>query len=204
MEYFCLVVDDHSDSPYWNLCIDEARLESSGGDIWAYSAGTPIEDACEVPCLVDQPGLSADFNMDGLTAVPIVSSRLAGVLLELAPSNIQLISANLNARGEWKVVNVVSLVDAFDDCNSIASRSDDERSALRGVMRLIVDPSKIGSQHLFRLSATTNDIIVSETLMRRCQDSAFTNMKFVPATLDAWNSYVQDTKDDRWCLRLWK
>lgn len=204
MEYFCLVFDDNVKSPYWNLSIDEARFEASGGDIWAFSAGRKSDYLGRVPCRVDHPGLSADFNLDALTTVPIVSARVASLILELAPSNVQLIPADLNAPGEWSVVNIVSLIDAFDDRNSIASFTDEQPTSIRGVMRLIVDPLRTGAQHLFRLSAAPNGIIVSEILMQRCQNAGFSNMKFVPATISLWYSYAKDTEDDRWCVRPWK
>lgn len=208
MECYELSFDDDDENPYWELCINEEQLERANGDIWAYSRGERSPRTERVPCLIDHEGIEADCDIDALSGTPIVSQRLADLLSEIAPDDIQLIPVELDAPGTWAIVNVLPIVDAIDYDNSIISYHDTDNPTFagkpRGIIRLIVKPALLGQHSIVRLKDWTVSIIVTEVLRERCRNTRMTNLKFIPATITNWNRYATNPKDDQWCFRPWR
>jgi len=208
MKYYELYFDDFGETPYWHISIDERRLESNKGDIWALSNGQRCTWKHPWPCVVSDTGVEADYNIDALTTVPIVSDRLAQFMTEVAPNDMELVPVALDAPGSWWAMNVLPIVDAIDFKNSVISFHDADHPKKagkpRGVMRLIVTPDALNGHHLARLKDWKIAIIASESVKMGCQKRGMTNMKFIPATVPEWNAYAIDTKDDRWCFRPWR
>lgn len=203
MTFYDLWFDDDGD--HWQIAIEESKLELLGCDYWAYSRGESCKRTEPVPCRIDDPGEPADFNTDAITATPIVSQRLGELLESIAPSEIQLIPARLDAPGKWAILNVLPLVEGIDYRNSVMTFHDAAHPTKpgkpRGIMRLMVTPEKLGAHHLCRLRDWSVAIIVSGLVKEQCQKSGMTNMKFVPATLSEWSRYADNPKDDQWCYR---
>jgi hypothetical protein len=205
MLFYTLWFDDGDDSDSWLPCIDKGRLQQAGGDIWAYSRCEFCRDAITVPCGVEYHGLPEfDCNLDPLTSVPIVSNRLARLFTEICPNIIQLVPAQIDAPGSWWIVNVLPLVDAIDYAKSVISfhKMDHPRHPGKpaGIVRLMVK-NDIPLPHIFRVKDFTVSMVVSEVIRERCQEERITNMKFIPATIEEWFAYWNDTNSERWCYR---
>ena len=203
MRFYLLKTDNDGSSPYWGMRIDEELLTPAS--VWDFSRGENC-DIRNVPCQVSHPGVEADFNADGLTSTPIVSTKLACLVREIAGHDVQCIPAVVDATGEWTVLNPLAVVNAMDLELSVVKYADENTlpKRIKGVMRLIIDSEKVDSNHIFRVGESPVNIVVSDVVKDRCQHAEFSNMRFVPASFDEWNEYLVDPSSEKWCTRPWK
>jgi len=180
-----MCIDDSDNSPYWDLAVDEGSWKKPSLDVWQYSRCERLVNLVPVPIAIEHTGTPADYDIDAFS-VPIVSRRLADLLIEIAPHEIQLIPALIENPGEWFVLNVLSEVDAIDYKRSVMTFYEPEHPRLpgkpRGVVQLILDPAKVGDHRIFRLHDWMVAVVVSEAVKRRCELAGMTNMKFVPVS----------------------
>jgi uncharacterized protein DUF1629 len=207
MEYYELFIDNSFHTPYWQLAIDEKLLEMRGGDIWSYSRGEKCAET-PVPCRIRLNGEPADYNQDALTTAPIVSSRLAELLFDIAHDDIQLVRVQMEAPGDWSVVNVTSIINAIDYTKSVMTFHDADHPRKpgkpSGIARLIVNKELIGGHHMFRLGEYKTTIIVSASIKERCQNALMTRMKFIPTNMTDWMRYLANPHTEEWCYHPWR
>ncbi|MBN1210717.1 MAG: hypothetical protein JXB05_38065 [Myxococcaceae bacterium] len=133
--------------------------EPSGEDVlpWLLMRGEPIDFGGPLKVAIKFPGPPMDFSFASFD-LPVVSSKLASLLQELAPGDVQLLPVKVGSRRDKRyVLNVIRTVKCIDDaaCDEVQyvtpERNQPERlghySAVHG---LRIDPSKVGDAQIFQ------------------------------------------------------
>jgi len=206
--FYNLWFDDNDNNPYWHVGLDKRNPEHPIPDEWAFTRGEPIATPDPIPILIRDSGTSTDFQEDSVNCTPVISARLARILREVCPSDIQLIPALIDDPGEWYVLNVNGLINAIDYSNSVATFHEANHPRKpgkpRGFVRLIVDAEQLRGKHICRLVDWTLPIIVSDVIKQRCQAEKLTNMKFIPVEMSEWKRYQDNPDEDYWCYRPYR
>src|SRR6188768_273679 len=119
--YFELT-DDMSRPDRWLLGdpIDEQGKEVRG---WRFMNGEPTRFDGRLRIPVYHPGSSLDFTRVDTGGFPVVTEKVARVLAELAPGDVQLFPAEVESRSEtYFVVNVARRVKCIDEAASAEVR----------------------------------------------------------------------------------
>lgn len=158
--------------------IDQARDETPIG-VWD----------CR-PVVIDRPvryfifaeGMRVDFN-DCSAAEIITSRRLAFLLKELAPDDIQLVPVEVKGdAGEWWLVHVLTHLDCMDRKHTLfsyePSRDRKIHGQITGVLKLVVDPERIGDRQIFRAKGWEVDLLVSERVKGAMEKAGVTGAQF--------------------------
>jgi hypothetical protein len=126
-------------------------------------------------------------ELSGIIA-PVVHARVARVLTELAPSDVQALPAEIEGQVEqFCVINVVREVKCIDDqrCTEVeyyTPRAEDGSpgSAKRyaSVIGLRIDPAKVRDEKIFRTWGWSSAIIVSEEVKRGLERIGTVGVKF--------------------------
>ncbi|WP_426733627.1 imm11 family protein [Myxococcus faecalis] len=170
----------------WSLGdpLDETGQEVE--DIWAFAEGRPIRPPGRLTFPIDEPGRALDFSTAGVGSAPIVHVRVATLIAERAPDDIQLFPVDIPGCPEQYVMLVVSkLVRCIDDTASeeiLYWKPEDERpdklGQYRSVYGIRVDPTKVGSARVFRTWGWEIALIVSEDIKVVLEHARITGAKF--------------------------
>jgi hypothetical protein len=163
--YFALTM---ADEERWHLEIEERFADGTSVDIWCYSGCSANGNPKPVPFRIQVPGRRVDYNPTAFLAT-VVSNRVAGILEGIAPNALQRIPAIVDGKtGEWEVINVLPCMDCIDQKASLIQYYPADHPTKagkpRGVIRLVLDPSRIGSHQIFRLKDWRVAIIVSNVV----------------------------------------
>ncbi|ATB28794.1 imm11 family protein [Melittangium boletus] len=141
-------------------------------DIWTFTEGRSIEirEALRIP--LSRPGRALDFDKTTVAGTPIVSERVAIVLRELAPQDVQLFPVEVEGRTEpYFLLNVARTILCIDDAACDEARlwmPEDGRPELVGqyhvVTGLRIDVSKVGDARVFRPWGYCPPIIVDREI----------------------------------------
>jgi len=146
----------------------------------------PLIVGAPVPFIIYANGRQMDFNRVSYCAI-VASGRLADLWRRIVPGEVQLLPATVAGDdGSWWVANVLSRVDCIDHRRSKITYYPDNHAEHpgepRGVMRLVLDPDRIGDRHILRPRGWEVATVVSETVKRAMEDNLMTGMQFVPVT----------------------
>jgi len=146
----------------------------------------PMDASNRVRLIVYADGRRVDFNETSYCAI-VASDRLADLLRRIVPSEVQFLPATVAGDdGSWSVVNVLSRVDCIDHKRSkityYPANHAEHPGEPRGVLRLVLDPNRIGDRHFLRPRGWEVATVVSETVKRAMEDNLMTGMQFVPVT----------------------
>ena len=130
-----------------------------------------------------------EFSVAG-AAVPIVHEKVAELLSTLAPADVQLIPAEVEAQaGGYFALNTLRKVKCIDDaaCEEVQYRtSEDDQPDMVGEYRSVVgmriDPAKVGDAKVFRPWGWPVVLIVSEDIKEALEREAVTGVKFQDVT----------------------
>ncbi|HYO66305.1 MAG TPA: DUF1629 domain-containing protein [Archangium sp.] len=186
--YFELI-DDMSSPDRWLLGdpVDEQGNEVRTRQFMS-GEPTPFDGRLRVP--IYHPGTSLDFSRADTSGIPVVSQKVANVLLTLAPGDIQLIPVEMDSRPEpYFLVNVSRLVKCIDDkaCEEVLYwKPEDGRPEKVGQYREVygmrIDPSKVGDAKVFRPRGYKGTLIVSEDIKEALERTGATGTEFREVT----------------------
>jgi len=165
-------------------------LDSDGTTVepWEFSNGKRVD--VKAPLRIPQyvPGCALDFSEFASNPIPVVNQRLAQLLTEKVPDDIQLITAHIDEVSEpYYVVNVLRFIRCIDDAASDEVEywlPEDERPDKVGKYRVVsglrIDPSKVEGAHLFRPWGWEVVLIVSAELKEAIEALGVIGAKFDP------------------------
>jgi hypothetical protein len=154
-------------------------------DPWVFTDGLPIPHPGRVKLRVVVPGQALDLSYGGIGA-PIVHVKVASLLAELAPEDVQTFSVEIEGQPEQFCILVATrLIRCIDER---ASRHvelwqpEDGRpekvGQYRDVRGLRIDPSKAGDAKVFRTWGWPIALIVREDIKDALERMGATGLQF--------------------------
>ncbi|WP_224249704.1 imm11 family protein [Hyalangium gracile] len=180
---------DLSDDVYiagrWHLGtpIDSAGQEHGS---WLFMQGEPARVQGQLRVPLYRPGRPLDFSLADAGAIPVVHARVASLLKQLAPGDIQLFPVEIDGQtDQFCLMNVTRLVMCIDDAASEEVEywtPEDGRPEKTGKYRAVagmrIDPSKVGDARVFRPWGWTIALIVAEEIKEALDHIGATGTKF--------------------------
>lgn len=167
-------------------------IDEQGKEVRArqFMSGEPtrIDGRLRVP--VYHPGTSLDFSRADPGAIPVVTDKVARVLAELAPGDVQLFPLEVESRpGTYFLVNVTRLVKCIDDEASeevLYWKPEDGRpekvGQYRDVYGLRIDASQVAGAKVFRPWGWSVALIVAEDIKEALEHTGATGLDFREVT----------------------
>ncbi|WP_342747787.1 imm11 family protein [Melittangium boletus] len=139
---------------------------------------------------VHHPGTPLDFTRVDPGAIPVVTEKVARVLAELAPGDVQLFPVEVQSRPEaYFLVNVARLVKCIDDEAStevLYWKPEDGRpekvGQYRDVYGMRIDPSQVADAKVFRPSGWRVALIVASDVKEALERTGATGLDFREVT----------------------
>jgi len=189
LRYFELF-DDVSVPGRWEL---NDPTDQSGREVanpWMFRKGEPVqfEERLRVP--LTRPGRPLDFSMAGIGVTPVIHAKVAAILTQLAPADVQLLPVDVASQSEpYFIANVTRVVRCIDDEASEEVRywkPEDRRPEKVGKYRAVsgmrIDPTKVGDAKVFRTWGWTIALIVTEDIKEALERAGITGVKFKEVT----------------------
>ncbi len=150
-------------------------------------SGTPLEMEGRLRISIEGPGRPLDFT-HAAYSIPVVHVRVASVLSEVAPDDIQLLRVDVPSQpDQYLVLNALQIIQCIDDERSTEVRYWEPEDGMPekvgsyfSVAGMRIDPTKVGGARMFRTWGWTGALIVSEDLKAALEQSGATGMKFTP------------------------
>jgi Immunity protein family (Imm11) len=180
MRYFDLM-DDIFIHDCWLLGTptDQEGARIPGG----FLSGEPIrvKGPLRVPLTIH--GFPLDFSI--AEVAPVVHIRIASILAEMAPTEVQLIPVEIDSHpDQYCLLNTLRLVKCVDDDRSEVYywKPEDGEPERPGkyvsVFGLRIDPSKVGDARVFRPWGWEITLIVSEDIKDALERAGMTGARF--------------------------
>ena len=186
--YFKLI-EDMTSPERWLLSdtVDEHGTEVSARLLMS-GEPTRFDGRLRVP--IYHPGSALDFSIADTGGIPVVTQKVASVLSELAPDDVQLLSVTVDSRSEpYFLVNVARTVKCIDEAASeevqfwtLEDGQPERIGEYRVVAGMRIDPSKVGDAKVFRPWGWTVVIIVAEDVKEALERTGATGMVFTEVT----------------------
>lgn len=182
--YFMLKTDVQAGNWYLGDPLNEAGEEVD--DIWEFSEGHPVHPGGRLTLPISEPGRRLDYTTAGAGWTPIVHVKVATLLAEMAPDDVQLIPVDVEDCPEQYVMLVVTkLIRCIDDQATeevLYWKPEDERpdklGKYRSVYGLRIDPTQVGGVKVFRPWGWTGVLIVSEDIKDALERAHVTGAEF--------------------------
>lgn len=153
-----------------------------------FTVGLPVNIRSTPNIAIKTAGIPLDYTHT-LLDVPVATHRVAEVFSKIAGSDIQRITATVDNRPGYEIINICRLVPCLDERLSIFTKwtAQDHRPELAGHYRMVgnlmVDPQRIPpSTHAFRIERWEPPIIVSDKLMEALLSVGAVGVKFTPVS----------------------
>ena len=135
------------------------------------------------------PGTPVDFALADYNT-PVVHARVAGLLAEVAPADVQLVPVEVASCNEaYFILNVTRVVKCIDDKASTEVKywkPEDGRPEKTGNYRAVygmrIDPALVGEAKVFRTWGWTSALIVSEDIKETLERARVTGVRFKEVT----------------------
>ncbi len=155
----------------WALGVPTDSRGQEIEDPWAFTDGSAVPSLGRLTVPIDRPGKPVDFSLAGFAA-PVVHVRVASLLAELAPTDVQLLPVDIQGQPEQFCILVATrLVRCIDDEASGAVeywRPEDGRPEKVGQYRKVsgmrIDASKVGGVKVFRTWGWSVALVISEEI----------------------------------------
>jgi hypothetical protein len=170
----------------WTLGLITDPQGQEVDDPWIFKQGRPIPHPGRLKIPIQIPGKALDLSYAGMGAL-VVHIRVASVLAELAPEDVQVFPVEVEGQpDQFCVLVATKLVRCIDER---ASRyveiwqPEDGRPEKVGLYRdvrgLRIDPSKVDDSKVFRTWGWSIVLIVREDIKDALERSGATGMQFV-------------------------
>ncbi|WP_398577278.1 imm11 family protein [Stigmatella hybrida] len=182
--YFDLSDDVHIAGRWYLGTPTDAAGQEHGS--WLFTRGGLAQVKGPLRVSLYRPGKALDFSLADAGAIPIVHARVASLLREFAPEDVQLFPIEVEDQPDpFFLVNVTRLVKCIDDRASEEVEywmPEDGRPEKTGKYRAVagmrIDPSKVGDAKVFRTWGWTIALIVSEEIKEALERIGATGTKF--------------------------
>lgn len=151
-----------------------------------FKNGVPVhvQDRLKVPIKIR--GKPLDFSLAGIGVAPVVHVKVASLLKELAPDDVQLFPVDIEGQpDQFCILNVTRALKCIDDEASedvTYWTPEDGRpekvGQYQGVHGMRIDPSKVGDAKVFRTWGWSIALIVSEEIKEALERIEATGTKF--------------------------
>lgn len=202
-QYFKLF-DDLYIPGRWHL---ERPMDERGQEIqtWLFDQGEPVHVEGRIRIPINIPGKALDFSLLTSGPVPVVHARVAAVLAEMAPGDVQLIPVEVEGQAEpYFLLNITRVVKCIDDEASGQVRYvtpehelPEQLGQYRFVLDMRIDPSKVGDAQVFRTWGWLA-MIVSEDIKSALERMGVTGTKFTLVTGPSSVSPEQRARSRKW------
>jgi hypothetical protein len=166
----------------------DGPVDEQGEEVapWMFRVGQPVVLTGGLKVPLYRMGNPVDFSATAMSVTPIVHPKIAAVLAELAPADVQILPVEVEGQSEpYFLVNVTRMVKCIDDsaCEEVLYwKPEDGRpektGTYRNVVGLRIDKSKVGGAKVFRTWGWSIALIVSEDLKNALERIGATGMKF--------------------------
>jgi uncharacterized protein DUF1629 len=154
-----------------------------------YTDGKPQPDPGPLRIPLRRRGSPMDWTAAD-SAMPVVSEKVARILRDLAPSDVQLFSIKVQGRKEpYYIANAAHACACVDEERSVDVRrftEDGIRPDLAGqyevIGTLIIDPKRTGGHQLFRVKDWEVTLIASEKIKDAFERAGVVGAHFTPVT----------------------
>ncbi|MEA9589731.1 DUF1629 domain-containing protein [Xanthomonas sp. WHRI 10064A] len=138
-------------------------------------------------------GFEVDYSLAGYASVPVLSKKAVDSLMGLPEidepyRNVVFAPVEIERkilRQNYFAMIIETQIDCVDEVNSefsVFEKNDPVRPDLAGTYRnffnLVIDVSKVGEKHIFRLKKYLGAVIVSEEVKRRFEGAEVTGVAF--------------------------
>jgi hypothetical protein len=167
----------------WHL---DTPIDRQGRKVhnWDFKRGTPVHVEGRLKIPIEIAGRPLDFSGAGLR-IPVVHVRVASMLAERAPGDVQLIPADIEGQPEQYLILVATrLIRCIDEEASEVSFWTPEHGVpekvghYMGVDRLRIDKTKVGDAKVFRPEGWEVALIVSEEIKGALERMGATGTRF--------------------------
>jgi hypothetical protein len=154
-------------------------------DPWQFRVGEPAQLKGQVQIPIKRPGTPLDFSHAAFS-IPVVHVRVASLLVELAPDDVQLIPVQIAGQpDQFYILNATRLVQCIDDKASGEIRywrPEDGRPEKTGQYRAVygmrINTSQVSDAKVFRTWGWTVALIVSEEIKKALESIGATGTRF--------------------------
>ncbi|WP_225411653.1 imm11 family protein [Stigmatella hybrida] len=175
---------DDLDVPHrWYLA---TPIDSRGRKVhdWDFIRGTPVHVDGRLSIPIKIAGRPLDFSW-ALLSVPVVHVKVASMLADRAPGDVQLIPADIEGqRDQYLVLVATRLIRCIDEEASKVRfwkpehGVPDKVGQYMGVDRLRIDKRRVGNAGVFRPEGWEVALLVSEELKNAIEDMGVTGARF--------------------------
>ncbi|NOK23841.1 imm11 family protein [Corallococcus carmarthensis] len=159
-------------------------------DIWQFADGCPVKVDERLTIPIGHPGKVVDYSVTSVGGAPVVHRRVASVLTELAPDEVQVIPVEVEGQSDPYFILVatrtIRCIDDQESAEVLYWKPEDERPELTGTYRAVygmrIDPTKVGDAKVFRPWGWNVVLIVSEDIKEALERSGATGMAFREVT----------------------
>ena len=172
------------DVPYrWLL---DTPVDSKGHEVfsWDFKQGKPVQVEGRLKIPIELKGRPLDFSGAG-AKIPVVHVKVASMLSERAPGDVQLIPADVEGQPEpYFVLVATRLIRCIDEAASEVSFWKPEHGVpdkvghYMGVDRLRIDKTQVGHAKVFRPEGWEVVLIVSEDIKDALEQMGATGTLF--------------------------
>jgi hypothetical protein len=167
----------------WHL---DTPIDSQGRKVfdWDFKRGTPVHVEGRLKIPIEIAGRPLDFSGAGLR-IPVVHVKVASMLAEQAPGDVQLIPADIEGQPDQYLVLVATrLIRCIDEEASEVSfwtpehGVPDKVGQYMGVDRMRIDKARVGNAKVFRPEGWEVVLIVSEEIKDALERMGATGTRF--------------------------
>lgn len=180
------IVDDTSLEGRWYL--DEPTSPAGPLDAREFTQGRAVEAPAGLVVPVQSAGRSLDFTLAAFD-MPVLRRPLAEMVETMAGEGaVQRVAAAIDGEGGYDILNVLRVVDAFDEHRATFTRwqegdgRPDKVGALRMVLDLKVDPQRARGARIFRLDGWKIALVVDDWMKRALERAGCRGIAFLPVT----------------------
>jgi hypothetical protein len=180
---FFKLTDDLYVPNRWHL---DTPVDSQGRRVhdWDFKRGAPVHVEGRLKIPIEIAGRPLDFSGAGLR-IPVVHVKVASMLSELAPGDVQLIPADIEGQPDQYLVLVATrLIRCIDEKASKVqfwTSEDgvpDKVGKYWAVDDMHIDKAKVGGAKVFRPEGWSGTLIVSEEIKEALEHMGATGTRF--------------------------
>ncbi|WP_063725057.1 imm11 family protein [Cystobacter fuscus] len=185
--YFWITKDYGTAAGSWQLDEPVDATGEAFDRAFQLTSGMPVSVEDPLKCPLKRPGTPLDFSLTDTSDIPVVPERLARLIAQWAPGDVQAVPVEVKGQTEPHCILVATrTVACIDDakCKKVEYRKPEvgrpERAGRRykRVDGLRIDPEKVGAAQLFRPSGWTVALIVSERIHAALLDAEVSGIHF--------------------------
>jgi hypothetical protein len=180
---FFRLIDDVYFPHRWHLATPIDR-QGRKADCWDFTRGAPVRLKARLSVPIEETGQPLDYSEAGIM-VPVVHVRLAAMLTELAPDDVQLFPVDIAGHPDQYLILVATrLIRCIDEPASKVRFWTPEHGVpdmvgqYIAVDNLHIDETKVGNAKVFRPEGWEVALIIAEEIKEALVRMKATGAKF--------------------------